>query len=365
MDRQDAYPTFHPPSATGALRLQPSWGSALPDSPRPPLRITRYALLVTHYSLRIQVSESRLLSNLWNRILAFVKRIPPILLLLLALLLLRSPAREFSVMTYNLERFTLADRDGDGRKDDPKPVAECRAVAQLIGKARPDILAIEEIGGPSQLSAFEGWLKTENLEYPYVEMLRNDYNLNLAVLSKFPIVGTVRHTNEWYSIGKARLRVARGFLETTIEVEPGYRFHLLVAHLKSKVYSRLGQTEMRRNEARLLNKTVRAILKGDPGCRLLVVGDMNDNPNSAAFREMTGKRSKNLFDLRPAEPSGDAWTYYQKTTDMHMRIDYILANAPMLGDFVPEKSTVLRDPRTYVASDHRPVIAVFRTPVGK
>ncbi len=267
-------------------------------------------------------------------------------------------------MTYNLQRYTLDDRDGDGRKDDPKPDSECRAIARLIGKARPDVLAIQEIGSPTQLNAFVAWLKTEGLEYPHVELLRNHYDLNLAVLSRFPIVGTTPHTNEWYSIGKAKLKVARGFLETEIEVEPGYRFRLLVAHLKSKVYSRLGQTEMRRNEARLLNKVVRGILKEDPECRLLVVGDMNDNPNSAAFREMTGKTRKNLFDLRPAEPSGDAWTYFQKSTDMHMRIDYFLVNAKMLGDVVQEKTTVVRDPLTYTASDHRPVVAVFQT-LGK
>jgi endonuclease/exonuclease/phosphatase family metal-dependent hydrolase len=119
---------------------------------------------------------------------------------------------------------------------------------------------------------------------------------------------------------------------------------------------------MRRNEARLLNKVVRGILKNNPNCRLLVVGDMNDNPNSAAFREMVGKKSKkNLFDLRPTDPQGDAWTYFQESTDMHMRIDYILANAEMLQNAVREKSTVVRDPATYKASDHRPVVAVFKT----
>ena len=264
-------------------------------------------------------------------------------------------------MTYNLQRYTLADRNRDGKKDDPKPDSECRAVAKLIGQIRPNVLAIQEIGNLAQLNAFIAWLKTEGLEYPYTELQRNNYDLNLAVLSQFPIIGSTHHTNAWYSIGKAKLKVARGFLETQIEVEPGYRFHLLVAHLKSKVYSRLGQTEMRRNEARLLNKVVRSILKNNPNCRLLVMGDMNDNPNSAAFREMIGKSRKNLFDLRPTEPSGDAWTYFQESTDMHMRIDYILTNAEMLRDVVQEKSTVVRNRLTYEASDHRPVVAVFQT----
>ncbi len=271
-------------------------------------------------------------------------------------------AREFSVMTYNLERFALADRDHDGKEDDPKPDKECRAVAQLIREGHPDVLAVQEIGGAGDLNTLQAWLKTEGLEFPYVELLqRGNRKFNLAVLSTFPIIGSTHHTNEWYSIGKAKVAVARGFLETKIQVTEDYTFHLVVAHLKSKVYSRLGQTEMRRNEARLLNKVVRKILKENDGCKLLVVGDMNDNPNSAAFREVTGKTKKNLFDLRPVEASGDAWTYYQASADMHSRIDYLFANAAMLHDALPEKSRVIRSPLTYAASDHRPVLVVFTT----
>lgn len=275
---------------------------------------------------------------------------------------LQAHTREFSVMTYNLHRFTLDDRDNDGKVDDPKPDAECRAVAQIIAQANPDVLAIQEIGSKPFLNAFQAWLKTEGLKYEYVEMLqRGDRESNLAVLSRFPIIGSTHHTNEWYSIGKAKVAVARGFLETKIQVDESYSFHLLNAHLKSKVFSRLGQTEMRRNEARLLNKTVRRILEENEGCKLLVTGDMNDNPNSAAIREITGKSRKNLFDLRPTETSGDAWTYYEKSAEMHTRFDYIFANAEMLSDAVLEKSMAIRNPLTYKASDHRPILVTFQT----
>ncbi|MDF7799935.1 endonuclease/exonuclease/phosphatase family protein [Pontiellaceae bacterium B1224] len=275
---------------------------------------------------------------------------------------LLAPAREFSVMTYNLHNFTLDDRDGDGKDDDPKPDAECRALAQIIAQANPDIIAVQEIGGKPFLNAFQAWLKTEGLQYDHVEMLqRGKRENNLAVLSRFPIIGSTHHTNEWYSIGQAKVAVARGFLETEIQVDDTYSFHLVNAHLKSKVFSRLGQTEMRRNEARLLNKTVRRILEENEGCKLIVAGDMNDNPNSAAIREVTGKSRKNLFDLRPADAGGDAWTYYEKSAELHTRFDYIFANAEMLSDAVLEKSTVIRNPLTYKASDHRPVFIVFKS----
>lgn len=275
---------------------------------------------------------------------------------------LQAHAREFSVMTYNLHQFFQTDRDGDGKSDDPKPDSECKAIAKIIAQVNPDVLAVQEIGGEYFLNAFQAWLKTEGLNYEYAELLqRGDRDNNLAVLSRLPIVGTVHHTNEWYSIGKAKVAVARGFLETEIQVDESYTFHLLNAHLKSKVYSRLGQTEMRRNEARLLNKVVRRIHDANKDCNLLVVGDMNDNPNSAAIREVTGKSRKNLFDLRPTEVSGDAWTYYQASAEQHTRFDYIFANTEMMSDAVPEKSTVIRSPLTYTASDHRPVLATFTT----
>ncbi|WP_372796153.1 endonuclease/exonuclease/phosphatase family protein [Pontiella sp.] len=270
--------------------------------------------------------------------------------------------REFTVMTYNLKQFALMDRDRDGKKDNPKPDAECRAIAQILGEVHPDVLAVQEIGDTTWLNTFQAWLKTEGVDYGHVAYLqRGDRDINLAILSVFPITGNTHHTNEWYSIGKAKLPVARGFLEAEIQVSETYSFHLINAHLKSKVYNPLGQTEMRRNEARLLNKVVRRLMEDQPDAHLLVVGDMNDNPNSAAIREVMGKTRKNLFDLRPQEPAGDAWTYYNAPSELHTRFDYIFSNARMLDRAVPEKSTVIRHPLTYAASDHRPVMATFTT----
>jgi hypothetical protein len=123
------------------------------------------------------------------------------------------------------------------------------------------------------------------------------------VLSRFPIVARNPITNETYSIGSEELSVQRGFLNVDIQVNPEYRFRLLVAHLKSKLYNPLGQTEMRRNEARLLNKHVRRMLNRNADLNLVVVGDMNDTITSAALRELIGSPPY-LMDLRPADFGG-------------------------------------------------------------
>jgi len=267
----------------------------------------------------------------------------------------------FSVMTYNLHQYALMDRDSGGEFDDPKPENEQKAVVALIAKERPDVLSVQEMGDEIIFGQFQKDLRLAGLDYPYAELLRRGrIEANLAVLSRFPIVSVQHHTNDWYSIGPAKVPVARGFLDVTIQVNPQYQFRLLGAHLKSKVHSPLGQTEMRRNEARLLNKNVRAILKDNPQVNLLVVGDMNDDYKSAALREVAGRRGGKLTDLRPVDFVGDAWTCFRDYVDEYNRLDYLFVSEGMLPEVIKEKTRVVRDPLTSQASDHRPVVGVFR-----
>lgn len=263
----------------------------------------------------------------------------------------------FTVMSYNLMRYGLEDRDGDGQRNDPKPAHEQLAVHALILDARPDILVIQEIGDTNIFSALREELRSGGMDYPHADYLhRGRSEANMAVLSRFPIAERLHHTDERYTIGKAEIPVARGFLEATVDVRPDYRLRLLAAHLKSKVFHRLGQTEMRRNEARLLNNRVRAILRENPDENLLVLGDLNDHPLSAALREAIGQE---LHDVRPADERGDAWTHHARGMDEYARIDYLLVSPGLLPETVTQACRVVRHPLERAASDHQPVLGVF------
>ncbi len=267
----------------------------------------------------------------------------------------------FSVMTYNLRQYALTDRDSDGKDDDPKPENERRAVAELIIKERPDVLAVQEMGDAAMFVQFRDDLCKAGMNYPYAELLeRGSRAINLAVLSRFPIISVQHHTNDWYSIGESRMPVLRGFLDVDIQVNPHYRFRLLTAHLKSKVYNARGQTEMRRNEARLLNKAIREIIEKNPGVNLLVAGDFNDDYNSTPLKEVSGKRGGEMTDLRPADSSGEIWTHFYAGSDIYSRFDYIFVSKGLLAETLRKRARVVRDSLTYEASDHRPVIAVFQ-----
>jgi endonuclease/exonuclease/phosphatase family metal-dependent hydrolase len=268
---------------------------------------------------------------------------------------------EFSVMTYNLQHYSLEDRDGDGQMNDPKPMEERQAIMAIIQSVQPDVLCVQEIGNRTIFDEFVQELEQAGLRYEFQEFLqRNHSENNLAVLSRRAIVSFQSHLDDKYSIGSAQVPVLRGFIDVDIGVNPGYQFRLLVAHLKSKAFHELGQTEMRRNEARLLNNHVRAALKKKPDLNLLVVGDLNDSPESAALNEVRGTAPVFLHDLRPPDEHGDVWTHFQKFNDTYARIDYALVSAGMLPEVVAAKSRVVRHPLIHRASDHRPVVVVFK-----
>jgi len=270
-------------------------------------------------------------------------------------------ADEFSVLSYSLDRYGYHDRTGDGQAVDPKPEEEQTAIISVIRDANPDILAVQEIGGPHVFDAFREKLAEAGLHYDFAELMqRDDAELNIALFSRYPITATVFHLDDEYGMGDERVPVARGFLEADISINPNYQFRLLIAHLKSKAYHPLGQTEMRRNEARLLSNHIRRSLDEQPRLNLLVVGNMNDHAATAPLRWLTGPNETHLVDLRLSDEYGEIWTWFDAEHEQYLRYDYMLASRHMIPEWVAEKSRVIRHPKGALASDRRALLAVFR-----
>ncbi len=263
-------------------------------------------------------------------------------------------------MTFNLHLYGPADRNGTGVLA-PKPEIERNAVVAIIARERPDVLAVQEIGNPTVFAEFRYALEKAGLEYPHTEYLqRGQSELNMAVLSRFPITDPQPRTEDRYGLGAAEVAVLRGFIDVEIQVRPDYRFRLMMAHLKARVFHALGQTEMRRNEARLLNKHIRNYLKDNPEINLLVLGDLNDTFQSAALREVMGSQQQYMRDVRPADSVGDVWTHFNPGEDEYSRIDYLLVSEGMRPEVVPDKTRVVRHSMNVIASDHRPILGVFK-----
>lgn len=237
------------------------------------------------------------------------------------------------------------------------------AVAEIIHRTGPEILVLVEMGGDEAVQEIRDLLKTKGTDYPFATVVHAyDKVRNLAVLSKFSPVETKHDESSSYNLKGQRIRVRRGFAHCVFKWENGYALHLLGAHLKSKHFDRLGQTDMRRYEARLLRYRFNDIIKEDPDANVLVVGDMNDTPDSSPISTLCGRRYKQerqLFDLRPVDQHNMAWTYLWDAADSYTRIDYALVSYPLLPEIALEATSIPFFADWYIASDHRPIIVTL------
>ncbi|HMO49762.1 MAG TPA: endonuclease/exonuclease/phosphatase family protein [Kiritimatiellia bacterium] len=268
---------------------------------------------------------------------------------------------EFAMMFFNLDHFALADRDGDGQADDFKPDGEVDALVAVIARARPAILAVQEVGDDEALRHLQTRLHEAGHRLDYRSFLPpKDAPTGLGLLSRFPLVDHSPASPFTYSIRERALAVQRGFQHVEVNLPEGRSLRIVHAHLKSKDFHEAGQTEMRRNEARLLATYVRRIQREFPDAPLLVCGDFGDHPGSGTLRDIFTWSPKTMMELSVADAHGDRWTYFSRREHAYFHTSTILANPALASRHLKEKSMIIRDPRVAGASDHRPVVAAFR-----
>ncbi len=282
-----------------------------------------------------------------------------------------SGAETFRVASYNVEGYMEAATASRAAKS-----AQSKAkVRESILALKPDVLALQEIGSAGALFELRDALKAEGLDLPNWELVGgSDTNIYVAILSKFPFAARRPHTNDNFLLSGRRFRVSRGFAEVEIRVTARYAFTLIAAHLKSRrTMAMADETELRLEEAKLLREKIDARLAADPNANLVVLGDFNDNKDSASTKAVIGKGKFKLVDTRPAERNGDdprawsaaqeprtvSWTHYYARDDTYARIDFIMLSPGMAREWIPGDTYVLSLPNWGIASDHRPVVATF------
>jgi endonuclease/exonuclease/phosphatase family metal-dependent hydrolase len=283
-------------------------------------------------------------------------------------------AETFRVATYNVENYL--DQPTESRPH-PKSAAARAKIREGIRALKPDVLALEEMGTTNALLELRASLKAEGLDLPYWEHVSgSDTNIHVAVLSRLPFAARRPHTNETFLLSGRRFRVSRGFAEVDIKVNSNFSFTFIAAHLKSRrPVPEADEAEMRLEEAKALRKIVDADLAANPRANLIVLGDFNDNPNSASTKEIIGRGRFKLIDTRPAERNGDdapnensryeprriTWTHHYGVEDSFSRIDYIMLSPGLAKVWVTNETYVLAISNWGVGSDHRPLVATFET----
>ncbi|ONI91709.1 endonuclease [Saccharothrix sp. ALI-22-I] len=309
------------------------------------------------------------------------------------------------IATWNVEN--LFRPGGDGPADQATYDGKLQALARTIADIAPDVLALQEVGSPEALSDLVGTLggtwHQELSKHP------DRRGIRVGFLSRHPL--TVIDDTATLPAELAPIQIAdkptppsdelsRGALAVTVEPVAGFTLTLITCHLKSKLLTfpngrfnpkdegeraRFGAYALYRRaaEATAVRELATKQLNGDHDERVIVLGDLNDEPHAASaqiFNGPTGSEigrpgfdqpdngdRQRLWNLAPRIPEDQRFS--RKYRGRGELIDHIFVSHALLKP-LPEARTkagqdlpsVTDDPaarRDDRGSDHAPVIATF------
>ncbi|MBT5708725.1 MAG: hypothetical protein HOI66_20605 [Verrucomicrobia bacterium] len=274
----------------------------------------------------------------------------------------------FSVASFNVDNYRL-----EASKTRKARSAAARSrVAEAISFSRPDIVGLQEMGSPIALNSLRSDLSRLGIEYPFSAFLDiENQEIQCAVLSRFPILEDLSSQNQEFLLYGRAFKVLRGIMELDLEISPGCHLRLINVHLKSRLPTWYAdETDYRLAEAQVLRQRIDQLLVADSKMNLVVIGDLNDSPDSRVIRTVLGKGRTRLTDCRPCEKnlsfdqgedqsSEISWTHHFERRDGYFRYDYILISPGLRPEWRSDLSLIPSYPFWQVASDHRLIIASF------
>jgi endonuclease/exonuclease/phosphatase family metal-dependent hydrolase len=201
-----------------------------------------------------------------------------------------------------------------------------------IDKVKADVIGLQEVESLRLLDKFDREL-LKDTEYEY-KMLIDGLDIrriNVAVMSKYPIVSARTHRNERSSLPKTTWLFSRDCLEVEIDVD-GKPLFLYVNHFKSMLDMDAANEEEARNNTRphrLEQSTrVKEIInqkweQKDYIGNFAAIGDFNTYPTEGNSLEplLQHPGLVNVIDRMPAE---EQWTHFYAKKKQYTQLDYIL-----------------------------------------
>lgn len=264
------------------------------------------------------------------------------------------------VLNWNVHNLINEKNDSAAPFEDFVTAAEYtahrKAVAAVLTAMDADVVVLQEVENKAVLDD----LNNNELGGKYTATGLVDGNdprgIDIAVLSKFPIDSLVTHKDDSFPLNGTQgpnYTFSRDCPEIHINFN-GRKMVFLGTHLKAKS---MDDPVKRLAEAQRTRAIANSLEKSDPTRAIVILGDFNDNPDSAPYLAVVGSDPNKYMDATTLVPSANRWSYnYQGKLEL---IDYQMSNlilAPMLdtSSVVIRHGTDVDD-----ASDHAPVMATY------
>jgi endonuclease/exonuclease/phosphatase family metal-dependent hydrolase len=212
---------------------------------------------------------------------------------------------------------------------DPFPVGQQLNTARIVEGAAADIQCVVEVEDRRVLEDFNGVLANP---FPYNVLIdgNDDRGIDVGLLSRFAIRSIKTHIFDKGGTIKGDRVFSRDCLEVEVALPDGRPLFVLVNHLKSKRSNTGvdGGAALRTIQAQRLAEIVGAY--DLTNALVVVAGDFNDTPDSAALRPILSVPNLTNMVDRIAD-ANNRWTYHGGHDFPNSQIDYLLASKP-LGD---------------------------------
>jgi endonuclease/exonuclease/phosphatase family metal-dependent hydrolase len=264
----------------------------------------------------------------------------------------------FRVGSYNMLNFFDQENDLslEGKYDDfgdnPGPTSNerCEELAKIIRELDADVLALQEVESQKALEWFNNnYLETMGYDYVLSEEVGYYRGIEQSFLSRFPIkdVRTWKNTDltnlerlggGWTDIPSDVKEIAfqRSPLCATFTTPEGYELTVINVHHKS------GRNAWHRElEALQIMEYIKEMTAKDPNRNIAVIGDFNAQPWDRSTRVYLRDGMTDALSHRAKHLTWDDNSPLRKTHTSNRLIDFILVNAPAVGEVVIDSGFVL------------------------
>ena len=275
------------------------------------------------------------------------------------------------VATFNMQNLRLRGDRLDGARDGDRPEDTTRAAArldpadrrlgaELIARADADVVALQEVFDRASLDHFHDryLARTEAGRYPWrVCLPGNDgRGQDVALMSRRPLEEVESHAAA--TPRDLGLEAPRGidpdrpvFRRDCLRAGAG-PLTLFVCHFKAP-YPRVRRAwQIRRMEARAVRRLIEARFAEPAAALWLVLGDLNEPPDSADTPAIAPLLPPFSVDLLARLPPGRRWSWHDADRDDYGRPDALLASPALAGRFPNARPEILRAGLGHEAARH-------------